>query len=76
MFSALHEFLVDDLAGIVFSSLDMYRFLDYRVRPAPQGFSSAVLIQNQWVRGDRYDRLQLTWHGTVLAGISERCGER
>ena len=43
MFSTLHEFLVDDLAGIVGTSLDMHGFLHNGIRSAAQRLSRAIL---------------------------------
>lgn len=47
MFSALHQLLVNDLAGIILSCLDMDRLLDDSVRPAPQGLPSPVLHREE-----------------------------
>lgn len=43
MFSALHELLVDHLASIVGSSLDVDRLLDDGVGAATESLSSPVL---------------------------------
>src|ERR1700742_4791557 len=41
--SALHELLVDHLAGIVLSRLDVHCFLDDSVRARAESFASTVL---------------------------------
>ena len=41
--AALHELLVDDLAGIVLAGLDVDGLLDDGVRAAPKGFACPVL---------------------------------
>jgi hypothetical protein len=41
--STLHELLVNDLAGIVFASLDVDGLLDYGVCARPEGLASPVL---------------------------------
>ena len=43
MFSALHELLVDNFAGIVGSGLDVNGLLDDGVRAATQGLSGPIL---------------------------------
>ena len=42
MFPPRHEPLVDDLGGIVAASIDMYAFLDDRVRASPQSLTDLV----------------------------------
>lgn len=39
----LHKLLVDYFAGIVLSSLDMYRFLDDSIRPTAQSLPRSIL---------------------------------
>ena len=43
MFSALHELLVDNLAGIIGSGLDVDGLLDDGVRAATQSLSGPIL---------------------------------
>ena len=43
MFSALHELLVDNFAGIVGSGLDVNCLLDDSVRAATQSLSGPIL---------------------------------
>ena len=50
VFPPLHEFLVDDLASIVLSSLDMHGLLDDGVCSTAQSLASAILIAPVWVR--------------------------
>ena len=47
MFSALHELLVDDFAGIVDPSLDVNGLLDDGVRATTQGLPSPVLGEGE-----------------------------
>lgn len=43
MFPTLHKFLVNDLAGIILPSLDMYGLLHDGIGAATKGLSCAVL---------------------------------
>jgi hypothetical protein len=43
MFSTLHEALVDNLARIIFSCLDVNRFLHNGIGTAAQSFSCSIL---------------------------------
>lgn len=43
MLTALHEFLVDDLAGIILARLDMNRFLYNGICTATECLSSTIL---------------------------------
>lgn len=43
MFATLHEFLVDDLAGIVFASFDMDGLFNDGIGSASQGLAGAIL---------------------------------
>lgn len=43
MFTALHEFLVDNFAGIIFACLDVYGLLHDGVSAAPECLSRAIL---------------------------------
>lgn len=44
MFSALHQFLIDDFAGIVFPRLDVNSFLYNGVCTAAERLSSPILL--------------------------------
>lgn len=43
VFSTLHQLLADDLACIVFPSLDMDGLFDDRIRPVTEGLACTVL---------------------------------
>ena len=60
MFSTLHEFLVDDLAGIVGTSLDMHGFLHNGIRSAAQRLSRAILEIRLISRMPAYNQRRLT----------------
>ena len=67
MFSALHQLLVNDFAGIILAGLDVDRLLDDSVSPTAQRLSRAVLEGDSFskykeTRGDD----EPTWHGTVV----------
>lgn len=43
MFPPFHEFLVDNLARIVFSRLNVYSLFNDSIRPTPKGLACAIL---------------------------------
>ena len=59
MFPALHEFLVDDFASIVFTSLDMNRLLHDCIRAATESTSCAVLE----LTGKIVSAIKMVWPG-------------
>jgi hypothetical protein len=64
VFPPLHELLIDDLASIVLSSLDVDRLFDDSIRSTPKRPSSAVLTMN--VIFSSKDRWKVhAWQGTV-----------
>lgn len=72
MLAALHEALVDDLAGVVLAALDVDRLLHDRVRPAAERLSGAVLSGASRSASLRRHGRVLTWQGTVagMAGVA------
>jgi hypothetical protein len=72
VFSALHELLVDHLASIVGSSLDVNGLLDDGVGAATKSLSSSILWTRSRKRlGSRNGKVRGwvdTWQGTVCVG--------
>jgi hypothetical protein len=60
IFPPFHELLVDNLASIVFSCLDMNRFLYDGVCAATEGFACAILIVDRIRFSEGADEKELT----------------
>jgi hypothetical protein len=60
VFSTLHELLVDDLAGIIGTGLDMHGFLHDGIRSATQRLSRAILGIRLISRMPAYNQRPLT----------------
>ena len=56
MFSALHELLVDDLAGVVLAGLDVDGLFDDGVGAAPEGLARPVLGRGRYQQAGRRSR--------------------
>ena len=67
----LHEFLVDHLACVVFSGLDVYGLLDDGIRATPKRLAGAILFANKAVRKASTDSTRVRDEGGIsCAGAS------